>query len=472
VSAASEIAMPRRHRRRRAVIAVIGVVVLAAGYFLYSIYAWKWELQKAVAEADRLDPGWRLQDLDAAREPVSDADNSALVVLAAAALMPKNWGAAKLPDGKLLEERVFGLKPGEALSDPELNVLRAELTPATAALSTARDLAEMPRGRYSIAWSNDFVGTLVPHLDAMRNVARLLNYDVVSRIRDGDRDGALWSCRAVLNTGRSVGDEPCVISQRVRVFCTQRAVRSLERTLAAGTVSAESLEALQKLLADEAEQPLLLRAARAERVAYFQALEVMRSGQFNRAAYGVRNSILGATGDDLVDQSRARASEAAYLRWTNAVVEIAKQPSENQNEMLEKLEPPSATLPTLISALSSGNDMARQARVFNRSRAELRCAATALAAERYRLAENRWPEKLGDLVPRYLKEVPSDPFDGQSLRMRHLDDGLVVYSVGADRQDNGGTMDLLRPEDPGTDVGFELRNATKRGLSRVVPAAP
>jgi len=71
-------------------------------------------------------------------------------------------------------------------------------------------------------------------------------------------------------------------------------------------------------------------------------------------------------------------------------------------------------------------------------RADLRAARAALAVQRYRLAEGKLPESLGQLVPKYLDSVPTDPFDGRPLRYRLTDPGFVVYSVWWDGQDNGG----------------------------------
>ena len=70
--------------------------------------------------------------------------------------------------------------------------------------------------------------------------------------------------------------------------------------------------------------------------------------------------------------------------------------------------------------------------------ARLRAARAAMAVERYRLAEDALPDALGDLVPGYLDAVPTDPFDGASLRYRKLDKGYVVYSIGDNGTDDGG----------------------------------
>lgn len=70
-----------------------------------------------------------------------------------------------------------------------------------------------------------------------------------------------------------------------------------------------------------------------------------------------------------------------------------------------------------------------------------RVCATAIACERYRLAHGNWPEKLEKLVPSYLDESPIDPFDDQPLRSATDAESIVVYSIGMDREDDGGIVD-------------------------------
>ena len=41
-------------------------------------------------------------------------------------------------------------------------------------------------------------------------------------------------------------------------------------------------------------------------------------------------------------------------------------------------------------------------------------------------------------MPRYLDTIPTDPFDGHSLRYRLKDGGAVVYSIGPNLRDDGG----------------------------------
>jgi type II secretory pathway pseudopilin PulG len=90
--------------------------------------------------------------------------------------------------------------------------------------------------------------------------------------------------------------------------------------------------------------------------------------------------------------------------------------------------------------------------------AKIRAAQAALAVERYRLANDKLPTQLSDLVPGFLPAVPSDPFDGKPLRYKTLAKGYVVYSVGDDREDNGGAEKDSKGVSyvPGTDITFTV----------------
>jgi hypothetical protein len=62
--------------------------------------------------------------------------------------------------------------------------------------------------------------------------------------------------------------------------------------------------------------------------------------------------------------------------------------------------------------------------------ARRRLAALAIAAFNYKQDNGRYPGSLEDLVPKYIDAVPIDPFDLKPLKMKALDDGLDLYSVG------------------------------------------
>jgi len=58
--------------------------------------------------------------------------------------------------------------------------------------------------------------------------------------------------------------------------------------------------------------------------------------------------------------------------------------------------------------------------------------------EVFRREHGKYPESLSELVPQLLPEIPADRITGEPVRFRIVDSEPVVYSVGADRKDDGG----------------------------------
>jgi hypothetical protein len=69
---------------------------------------------------------------------------------------------------------------------------------------------------------------------------------------------------------------------------------------------------------------------------------------------------------------------------------------------------------------------------------QLRDAAeVAIALEIWRRRHGEWPRELDQLVPELLPAVPADRTDGKPLRYVLRDGQAIVYSLGADRDDDG-----------------------------------
>lgn len=99
--------------------------------------------------------------------------------------------------------------------------------------------------------------------------------------------------------------------------------------------------------------------------------------------------------------------------------------------------------------------LADAARLEARLQARLRTVGASLAIERYRDLHSALPDSLDDLVPKFLDAVVADPFTGGPLRYKKLAKGYVVYSVGEDGKDDGGT-EPKRGYLPGTDITFTV----------------
>jgi hypothetical protein len=458
---------PRPRWRRRLLWVVLTLVaVLAGGCFLVS-YLVEEEWRDAVAEADRLDPGgWQLDDLEAARAAVPDDRNAALRVLAAQKLLPTGWPTWPTDDGPALDLKFDDVPPPTQLSPPQTRALAAVLADARPALAEARRLSDLPTGRYPITYSQDFISTARPYLDSIRALTPLLSFDVLLRAQEADADGALASCRALLNLGRSLGDEPGFFPQWRRIELRIRVCRKLERALAQGQPSEAALAELQRLLQDEEAQPVALIAARGERAGWIRLLSSLNEGTSEAATKGRRKS----TGENLLITGLAYtglSQRAAILRANTQVVELARRPVEEQFANASALK---YTLPGLGAMYFQpkmekvNGDLFRG---YPHSQVELRCAIVGLAAERYRRARGSWPAALADLVPGYFTAVPTDPADGRPLRCERLPDGIRIHSLATAAAAGPRSTGLM-----GTHLAFRLWDVPHRHQPPKVPAPP
>jgi hypothetical protein len=76
---------------------------------------------------------------------------------------------------------------------------------------------------------------------------------------------------------------------------------------------------------------------------------------------------------------------------------------------------------------------------IRRNGVQLPGLATRLAIRAYCLERGRPPDRLADLAPEYLPELPLDVYGEGPLRYRSDRDAVILYSVGPNGADDGGT---------------------------------
>jgi hypothetical protein len=486
----------RNPKRRRwlliclALLVPLGFTVLA---YLITQRSGVQSLADELAESDRLDPNWRMADIEAHRRPYPKPENNGInqIMASRQAMPPTAWPEWPFPQAGKDNGKLAGLRQRmdvslehdrfapTLLNAEEERVLRAEVARARAAIELARQLTNYSHGRFPVKWTNDFVSTMLPHVQNVRETATLLKFDGLLRAHDQDLPGALEDVRAILHASRAIGDEQTFISQLVRIACDSVAVMMLERSLACGVAQEGDLAKLQKELEAEAQTPFFMAGFRGERAAIDWMLESVQKGDINylrfRDILRMMGPFAGFFGGKGFANSPAldfnalrmylniRGERARHLHYLNEIARATELPTWEALDVIEAKEKAQAANPTF--GLGLVTSCFRLYAADLRAKATLRTACTAVASERYRLANGKWPEKLSDLVPRYLAEVPLDPFDGAPLRLVRKGSSLFVYSVSQDKQDQGGAfVPNGNPMAPGSDIGFVLHDPARRRL--------
>jgi hypothetical protein len=467
---------PRKKRpvMRRMAWLGLGLILVALLAYGYTYWAARRQLQEALAEADRLDPGWRFQDLAARQPSTPDGDTVALQVVAIRRRTPPHW-----PDDSTLE----AIPAPVQLSMAQVKSLEAALAeaaaptwPAAQVRADLRKLAVLPRGCYPVV-SFYHLGF---SYDVLK-VATALQLDAALLAQAGDLDGAVRACCASVNAARSISTDLGEFSKWACLTINMVPLDAIERTLAQGEPKEKALAELQELLRQDEAEACLLHMLRLERARTHEMIET--GPRSMRKLYELR-SVLPV--DEVHDQwslghlaqesslellelsypPGAMKNHAALMSCLNQLVEIAKRPAEEHAALINALE---ATLPQQPILARAYPWMRMWVLLDTRNHANLRCAIAVVAAERFRRKYGRWPATLGALVPEFLPAVPVDPFDGAPVRLHRTADGLAIYSLGEDCQDNGGNIKRIYDPNPGTDLGLRLWDVAKR--RQPVPAA-
>ncbi len=458
------VAKPRRRWLKRVGCALLILLVPVLTLLIWRIPIWVWrhhvlqqELNEALAALDHSDPGWRLEAIEASRQQIPDEENSARIIAAAAQQLPIDWQSKEL--GELLTH----LAPEEQLSPADFAQLTQELDQVRPALEEARKLATMPSGRHRLSYERNVLNTLLKDQAEARRLVWLLVCDAMRYDQMGDMANALISCRAAFNAARSLGDEPLAVSQMLRSSSVISVCQAVERALAQGEPAREDLIRFAPLLESEDAFPDLLITARGERAGAQALFDAIESVEVSMAELADRRPDWQERLLGFFYRENVRAEHPTMLALMSKWVAIARLPMPEQADAEQRFNREINSLPetAILTRLLLPN-LTKLGETSRRKHAYLRCLYVALAAEGYRREKLVWPDTLDQLCPKYLPEIPLDPFDGLLVRYLRWQDGVLVYCVGQDARDNSGNLDPENRDQPGADIGIRLWDMAKR----------
>jgi hypothetical protein len=456
-------ASERRPRKRRwmlwlALLTGTAVAALVAVFF-YSQKMAQTALDEAIAEADRLDPRWRLDDLDRDRTTVPLEQNAAVSINAAATIASGTNLGLPNDDFDIISET----SPQHQL-DPVVNgKLRKTMDRFLQAEATARKAATLKTGWFPYQWTPNIIGTLVPHIQEVRGLGVQLGYLSMLQSQDGKHDDAWQTSLTLVSVPRSLGQDPFLITALVRMSLRTMAVSSFERCLAHGTVSDAQLAEAQEQLAEEAKEPIFLNGMRGERATLHAMMTNLEMGRIKLTdVVGPK----GAGGIEWLYRMPGRSlkkDHAWMLRHMNEAVEYAKLPPTEMRAKMQELDQRTKDGPSLLTSFMMPA-LTRISESAMRSQVILECAIAGIGVERFRLQHGRWPDTLDEVVAaKLLDKVPTDWFDGKPLRYRKTTDGVVVYSISQKGNYAGDALDADKAFDPRIErVEFRLWNEAHR----------
>jgi ABC-type transport system involved in multi-copper enzyme maturation permease subunit len=430
---------------------------------LISVYAFlmlqdRRDLERIIAQLDLTEPGWRWNELEAARVDIPPSQNAAV-------LLTELDDELSLQHLRLVPE--IGSLPGPQfrLSDEAYKAIKQYLKPHEPILARALRLAEFQRGRFpeqNPIDTSSLLGAANSH-DPVQDLSLLLTYKVLSLLEEGKFEEALACCNVGLCVADAIGDALNEGKLEVRQAKQSASYDLILRCLAQSDARSQLLEPLQRRIAEEDRVFYEIRSIQAMRARFNQWMTLAEVGGLRE--YSSQDMLISyqqlLTPRRFVQLFRSqRRVHANVLRMQTAMLRAVELPiSERAKAFVPiinffnqatALEMDSLSLPFLPS--------------YELYQVKRRCMVAALAVERYRQSNGDWPNSLNELVPTYLEAVPKDPFTDQAIRYARHSDSVVIYSLGPDGQDDNGNIDIGIQDYPtaGQDLGYRLWNPSKR----------
>ncbi len=386
---------------------------------------------------------------------VSDAENAALLYESAVLLLR----AQPAPEGNLLEYlnlllAKFFKRSDEPPEAGELAELRDLVTQdiVTRALFAIQLGAERPACRFDLDYDAG-VNMLLPHLRNCRTLNDILAAKAQFETEAGRAQSGWDLALTQLRFADELRSEPFFISQLIRISQIEYACRTTQTLCAITAPSEEHYGDLIELLKGLDDVTPLVRAADGERLVFGTPLFKLSLKERQEALAVPASSDHEPPGlmEKLIAWAISfkpllLADHAAYLRVMKENAEMLKHPySPDRMDTLRKVVKKAEKYHRLTSMLVPATVRIKER--YTRMVANIRLTRAGLALQRYKQEHGTWPENLDMLG----LEGLDDPFAEGQLHYQPQADGFVLYSVGLDQKDNGGT-----PRPPKGDAEYDL----------------
>ena len=347
-------------------------------------------------------------------------------------------------------EALLSKKPSELTSE-ERSSIRRFLDDNEEGFPLLEEAIRYKRCRFPIDYEQGALAEL-PHLKNLRKCARLLALKSLWELDEGNAEGAVSTSLKMMRLTEALSTEPFLISQLVSVAIGSTMMGSLQRVLLEGDVSRETLMSLIDVL-DVFEKEMRGRlkiAFLGERCSF---LDMLRN-PFKSLTGDVYARISQRKGLECFTGSRFMQSDKLYgLKAYSRLIDVTELPLDDAirrgKELQAEVDKDSEQFwdirlsrewkgPHIFTAMLLPA-LGRTFECWASYEAEVEETRIAAALQLHKMQRRVYPEHLDELPYDILSPLPKDPFTGEGFIYRKEDDGFILYSVGKNLKDDGGT---------------------------------
>ncbi|MEK7486182.1 MAG: hypothetical protein AABZ60_17805 [Planctomycetota bacterium] len=410
---------------------LLGFIVL----LLYLSYQRSQRVEQILQEFKQSGYATSLKEINEKYLLPSSTDNASLVIENALTKL-KEPEQKEDPNSKEKKEYIINvsntliqpLSPGESLSEEAKTAIAKHLAQNEDAFKILRQGLAMKQFRYCPDYTLGF-NAKIPNLLGMRKITNLLMLKTLFHLENGESEEAIQSILEGFALSHSFSNDPMLIMYMIQTALIRANIESLEHLLNRMDISEKNNLEFSSLLQSLEEPESLGHSLETELCTGLDSFNQLALSPGGKISY-----LSGAVENDRI----------FYLERMKTVIDNNYAPLQDRAKGIQDLSNMESEIENSSNLFHSITQMLMPS--FHKICATglerimiLRNAQVALAVERYRLANQKLPEQLSELVPLYIKEeLLLDLFDHKSIRYKKLSKGYLVYSVGEDTKDNEG----------------------------------
>ncbi len=406
------------------------VVVSVVGYRWHVDREGRLARDAVVARIEATDPRWRWEDIEADLPVLRDEDNASLLVAEFRNMVGMDR-SFRIDFRKEQYPRHPDSGARNHVPTPTAySLIDNELEGTESAWSVVVRLANTARGRRTLLPAPTWQERREQVEERAGPVLDYLELEAERLARTDQRDREETIARAYLNVVRVDEIHAYTGSCLSRLSRLEGAGRLVERLLALDSLG-DHLSRLQTEFAVEAEVEQFRPGVRETRAVYHRLFQAFATGEMSLTKELTRRS-LDVPIRELVDVWRYRphaaADWAAALDFATDARAVADLPDLARRSAFAAIPVPPLDDRHPFS-LGCAQNLKWLLDSSLRTRAFLRCTATALAVERCRQLTGEWPASLEAIPKAILPAVPTDPLTGSPLDYTRTADGVTVSSA-------------------------------------------
>lgn len=270
----------------------------------------------------------------------------------------------------------------------------------------------------------------------LRETTRLLCAKAILRAREGRTQEVVISIQSALNVHDAIRENAMLVDYLVDIAVVNIALANMRQALSYCRPSESELKQLDSAFSRINVPELYEHSIEGER-AYF----LTQNYEFKKAGMALSQGDTLAYLDFLT-----RHLKSTRMNYSDALSKGLVGPRAAGNV------PFYAIVTKMVAPVT-----VRAAGARYKCEAEIACGRTFLALRAYKARFGQYPRTLRDLRSGIGWELAPDPFTGKDMMYKPVRNGFILYSVGYDLKDNGGTALRLHDQaEPSGDIVWKI----------------